>query len=69
MHNEELHNLFSPPNAIRMIKSRRVRWVGHVARMAEKISKKLWLESLRERAHSIDLGIDGMIILKRFLGK
>jgi hypothetical protein len=36
VHNEELHNLYSSPNTIRMIKSRRMRWVGHVARMGEK---------------------------------
>jgi hypothetical protein len=35
-HNEELHNLYSSPNIIRMIKSRRMRWAGHVARMGEK---------------------------------
>jgi hypothetical protein len=33
LHNEELHNLYSSPNTIRMIKSRRMRWAGHVARM------------------------------------
>jgi hypothetical protein len=33
MHNEELHNLYSSPNIIRMIKQRRMRWAGHVARM------------------------------------
>jgi hypothetical protein len=32
---EELHNLYSSPNVIRQIKSRRWRWVGHVARMGE----------------------------------
>jgi hypothetical protein len=31
LHNEELHNLYSLPNIIRMIKSRRMRWAGHVA--------------------------------------
>jgi hypothetical protein len=31
VHNEELHNLYSPPNIIRMGKSRRMRWAGHVA--------------------------------------
>jgi hypothetical protein len=36
LHNEELHNLFSSPNIIRMNNSRRMRWVGHVARMSEK---------------------------------
>jgi hypothetical protein len=35
-HNEELHNLYSLPNIITMIKSRRMRWAGHVARMREK---------------------------------
>jgi hypothetical protein len=34
-HNEELHNLYSSPYIIRQIKSRRMMWAGHVARMAE----------------------------------
>jgi hypothetical protein len=36
LHNEELHNLHSSPNTIRMIKSRRMRWAGHIARMGAK---------------------------------
>jgi hypothetical protein len=32
LHNEELHNLYFSPNIIRMIKSRRMRWTGNVAR-------------------------------------
>jgi hypothetical protein len=36
LHNEELHNLYSSPSIIRMIESRRMRWVGHVARMGAK---------------------------------
>jgi hypothetical protein len=36
LHNEELHNLYSSPSTIRIIKSRRMRWAGHVARMGEK---------------------------------
>jgi hypothetical protein len=36
LHNEELHNLYSSPSIIRMTKSRRMRWVEHVARMGEK---------------------------------
>jgi hypothetical protein len=36
LHNEELHNLHFSPNTIRMIKSRRMRWAGHKARMGEK---------------------------------
>jgi hypothetical protein len=36
LQNEELHNLYSSPSIIRIIKSRRMRWEGHVARMGEK---------------------------------
>jgi hypothetical protein len=36
LHNEELHNLYSSPSITRIIKSRRMRWAGHVARMGEK---------------------------------
>jgi hypothetical protein len=36
LHNEELHNLYSPPNIIRMTKSMRMRWAGQVARMGAK---------------------------------
>jgi hypothetical protein len=35
LHNDELHSLYSSPNAVRVIKSRRIRRVGHVARMGE----------------------------------
>jgi hypothetical protein len=36
LHNEELNDLYSSPNIIRVIKSRRMRWAGYVARMGEK---------------------------------
>jgi hypothetical protein len=36
LHNEGLHNLYSSPSIIRMIKSRTMRWAGHVARMGAK---------------------------------
>jgi hypothetical protein len=35
LHNEELHDLYSSPTIVRMIKSKRMRWAGHVARMGE----------------------------------
>jgi hypothetical protein len=52
LRNEELHDLYSSPCIIRIIKSRRMRWVGHVARMLEKKNayRLLW-ESQRERDH------------------
>jgi hypothetical protein len=49
LHNEELHNLYSSPSIFRMIKSRRMRWVGHVAGMGEKRNAyRIW-ESQKER--------------------
>jgi hypothetical protein len=43
LHNEELHILYSSPNSIRRIKSRRMKWAGHVARIGEerKVHKAL----------------------------
>ena len=35
LHNEELNDLYSSPNIVRVMKSRRMRWAGHVARMGE----------------------------------
>jgi hypothetical protein len=36
LHNEELHALYSSPTTVRVIKSRRMRWAGHVARMGRR---------------------------------
>ena len=36
LHNEELNDLYCSPNIVRMIKSRKIRWVGHVACMGER---------------------------------
>ena len=36
LHNEELNDLYCSPNIVRVIKSRRLRWAGHVARMGER---------------------------------
>ena len=35
LHNEEINDLYSSPNIVRVIKSRRMRWAGHVGRMGE----------------------------------
>jgi hypothetical protein len=41
LHNEELHNLYSSPNIIRMMKSRRMRRAGHVARIGTKNTNRI----------------------------
>jgi hypothetical protein len=52
LHNEELHNLYLSPGIIRMIKSRRMRWAGHVARMERRgMLIGYWWESQKERGH------------------
>jgi hypothetical protein len=52
LHNKELHHFYSSPSIIRIIKSRRVRWAGHVARMGRRgMLIDYWWESQRERDH------------------
>jgi hypothetical protein len=53
LHSEELHNLYSSPDIIRQVKSRRMIWAGHVARMGEerKCTRFCW-EIPKERDHS-----------------
>ena len=59
LHNEELNDLNSSPNIIQAIKSRRMRYVGHVAHMRKRRGA-----NLRERDHLENPEIDGRIILK-----
>jgi hypothetical protein len=40
LHNEELHDLYSSPNIIRIMKPRRMRWAGNIARMEEVVGGK-----------------------------
>jgi len=64
LHNEELNDLYSSPNIVRVIKSRRMRWVGQVARMGEgRGCIGSWWGNRREGDHWGDLGVDGWIIL------
>jgi hypothetical protein len=52
LHNEKLHDLYSSLSIIRMIKPRRMRWVGHVARMGRRgLLIGYWCESQKERHH------------------
>jgi hypothetical protein len=53
LHNEELRDLYSSPSVIRIIRSRRMRWVGHVARMGEKRSAYRLLVGKPERERSL----------------
>jgi hypothetical protein len=63
LHNEELYAQYSSLNTIRVIKPRRLRWAGHVARMGEVHTQFKW-GNLGEGDHLEDPGIDGRIILK-----
>jgi hypothetical protein len=50
LHNEELHDLHSSSTLVRVIKSRRMKWAGHVARMREdKVLYRVLVGNLRER--------------------
>jgi hypothetical protein len=65
LHNEELHNLYSSPSIIRMIKSRRMRWPGDVARMGRGgMNIEYWWESRKEGDHWEDQDVGGWTILK-----
>jgi hypothetical protein len=66
LHNEELHNLHSSPSVTRMIKSRRMRWVGHVARIREnRNAYRFGWESHKERDHYEDQDVgERRMILK-----
>ena len=68
LHNEELNDLYSSQNLSQVIKSRRLRWVGHVARMgSEEVYTGFCWGNLRERDHLKDPGVDGSITLKWIL--
>jgi hypothetical protein len=65
LHSEELNNMCSSPNIIRVIKWRRVSWAGHGARMGKReVHTGFWWGNLREGVHLGDPGVDGRIILK-----
>jgi hypothetical protein len=52
LHSEELNDLYSSPNIIRVIKSRRMRWAGQVARRGKReVHTGFWWEDLREGDH------------------
>jgi len=64
LHNEELNDLYCSPCIVRVIKSKRMRWAGHVARMGEERGCiGSWWGNWREGDDWGDLGVDGWIIL------
>jgi len=70
MNNKEVYNLYDSPNIIRTIKSRRMKWVGHIARFGGMGNYTKFLLGIRERRKLHEnIGIGGRIILKWILGK
>jgi hypothetical protein len=67
LHNDEL-SLYSSPNIVRVIKSRRMKWVGHVARMGE-VFTAFWLGGPKARDYWEDLGVGVRITLRWTLGR
>jgi hypothetical protein len=70
LHNEELHDLYFSPSIVQMIKSRRMRWSGHVEHMGRvEVYTGLWWGIPKERDHLEDPVVDGRIILRWFFRK
>ena len=64
LHKEELNDLYSSPNIVLVIKSRRMRWIGHVARKGEEREVyRVLVGKLEGKNHWGDVGVDGWIIL------
>jgi hypothetical protein len=61
--------LYSSPNIITMIRSRRMGWAGHAAHVQKtrkgEMRAEVWLENLKEWDHWEDLGVDGRILLRQ----
>jgi hypothetical protein len=70
LHNEKVHDLYSSPTMVRLMKERIMGWATHVTRMGwgEKCTG-FWWKNLRERDQWRDLDIDGKIILRRIFRK
>jgi len=66
LHIKELNDLYSSPNIIRVMKSRKMRWAGYVACIGDgKGACKILVGRRKRRSHLEDLGEDGRIIVKR----
>jgi hypothetical protein len=70
LHNEDLNDLYSLPNIVRVVKSRRMRWAGHVARLGEERGVHRVLVGKPEGKRPLgDPDVDGRIILRWMLRK
>jgi hypothetical protein len=64
-HNEELHNLYSLPSIIRLIKTRRMMWAGHVTRMGEERNAyRILVGKAEGKDHLEEQDIGGWIIFR-----
>jgi hypothetical protein len=65
LYNEELNDLYSLPNIVRVVRSRRMRWAGRVVCMVEERGVTgCWWGNLREKGRWGDTDVDGRIILR-----
>jgi hypothetical protein len=70
MHTDELHSLYSSPNIVRVIKSRRMRWAGHVARTGKgEVFTEFWLGGPKARDHWEEVGAGVRRTLRWTLGR
>jgi hypothetical protein len=60
---KQINDLYCSPSFVRVITWRRMRWVGHVARMGDRRDPGFWCGNLKERDHLADPDLDGRIIL------
>jgi hypothetical protein len=67
LHNEELHILYSSPNIITQIKSKGMRWAGHVARIGEE--RKVYKILVGKPEGKTPQGVDGRMGLELILGR
>jgi hypothetical protein len=66
----QFHNFHATPNIIKVIKSRKMRWAGHVAHMGEmRNAYKVLVGKLEGKRLEEELSVDDIIILEWFLGK
>jgi hypothetical protein len=63
LHNEELNGLYCPPTIVQVIKSRRIRWAGHVTHMGEGIGlDRVFVGKYEGKRQLGNTGVDGRII-------